>query len=268
MPITGGIGTGLATRTIWEIGARTWTNVFGWRYRRVFGKDAFQGNTHLAYGLLEPPPVIGAHGNKVPHIFTKPSKAHLRFSISKVASICEVRGLTYLAESIASNTRTWVKLTSDEDIGAKCDLSYISLGIMNNDKTTDLLRNDGNLFVNFPVDWFITKLSGRTIVTPSTDAKIDYGMIIKIHPTSAPERIWMCCGGYGEWGTSAAAWYLARRWRDIHKRFGNKPFVIFVQVEPGRDESATEIISAATPQELERQAGGYLTNRRTGSDSS
>jgi hypothetical protein len=165
-----------------------------------------------------------------------------------------VRAVTYLAESVASNTRSWVGLRSDKELGPRLDLSYVSFGLMSNDKTMDLLHNDGNPFADLKDGKLVTKLNGRTIIAPSTDPNIDYGMILKIHPTSARERNWICCGGYGEWGTSGAAWYLARRWRDIRKKFGNRPFVICVRVEAGRDESATEIIGAATPEELAKQA--------------
>jgi len=79
-------------------------------------------------------------------------------------------------------------------------------------------------------------------------------MILKGHPQNMPERNWIACGGYGEWGTSGAAWYLARRWRDIYKKFGNKSFAIFVKVEGQRDESADPIIMAASPEEIESQA--------------
>jgi hypothetical protein len=253
MPVPSQIGTGLATRTIWEIGARAWARVSGWRYKRVFGRDAFNGDLHLTYGLLVPPEAINAQGKKVIHIFSKLSKKGMSFSVSRIVSICEVRALTYIAESVALNTKSWVKLSSDEDLQSKIDISLISLGIMNNDKTGDMLRNPGNAFVDFPVDRFVSKLQGRVIVPPSKDPKCDYGMNLKVHPISAPERNWICCGGYGEWGTSGAAWYLAHRWRYIYKKFGQGPFVIFVRVEVGRDESAVEFISAASPQELDRQ---------------
>jgi hypothetical protein len=119
----------------------------------------------------------------------------------------------------------------------------------------DVLNSVGNQLVRFKDGRFVT-VSGRTILDPSSDPKIDYGMILKAHPPNLSDRNWIACGGYDEWGTSGAAWYLSRKWRDIRKLFRKKPFVIFVQVERGRDESATPIIQAATSQELEMQARG------------
>lgn len=253
--VAGGIETGLVTRGVWEISKSALNKMLSWRYRQVFGKDAFEGNIHLVYATLNPPKAVDAAGVPVKYIFSKTGNDASLFSISEAVSVCEVRAVTYLAESVASNTRSWVALGSAKELGSKLDLSFISLGVTSNDKTMDLLHNDGNLFVDFKDDRFVSKLSGRTIIAPAPESKkIDYGMILKIHPTSARERNWICSGGYGEWGTSGAAWYLARRWRDIRKKFGNKPFVIFVRVEEGRDESANDIISAATPEDLEKQA--------------
>jgi hypothetical protein len=252
--VTGGIGTGIATRGMWEISRAALKRAASWRYKQVFGRDAAEGNLHLIYALLNPPKAVNASGAQVKHIFSKSGDESSRFSISEAVSVCEVRAVTYLAESVASNTGSWVALKSDKELGTKLDLSCISLGVLSNNKTIDLLHNDGNPFADFRDGRFVTKLTGRTIIAPSTDPKIDYGMILKIHPASAPERNWICCGGYDEWGTSGAARYLAHRWRDIRKKFGNRPFVIFVRVEPGRDESADDIISAATPEKLEKQA--------------
>jgi hypothetical protein len=254
----GGVATGLGTRGIWEFGRYAVKRVTGWRYKRVFGKDAFQGNLHLVYALLNPPIAVDAAGNKVKWIFTRPGDLASRFSMSAGVSVCEMRAVTYLAESVASNTGSWIRLASADELSSRDDLSYISLGVKSNDKTMALLYNTSNLLVDFneSVGRFVIKGTDRTIVAPSTDPKIDYGMILKIHPTAAPERDWICCGGYGEWGTSGAASYLIRKWKEISKEFGRGPFVIFVQVEQGHDEAADRIIGAATLPELHRQAKG------------
>jgi len=175
--------------------------------------------------------------------------------MSAAISSCEVRALKYLAESVAANTGScWAVLTSAEEIANKQDLSLVSFGLTSNRKTVELLDNVANPFVRYEHPRFVTKLTGRTVVRASQVE--DCGAIIKIHPSNLPDRTWICCGGFGEWGTSGAAWYLTRKWRDIRSKFGKRPFVIFVQVKPDRDESAEPIIMAATPEELERQARG------------
>jgi hypothetical protein len=256
MPI-GAIETGLGTRGVWEISRIALHRALGWRYKQVFGGEAGKGGMHVVYGLLNPPQAADQTGAPVQHIFTKPGVDGARFSASEAVSACEVRAATYVAESIASNTGMWVRLSSDEALRPQLDLSYISLGIGNNCKTMDVLNSVGNQFVRFNAGTarFVT-VSGRTIIEPSSDPQTDYGMILKSHPPNLPERNWIVCGGYGEWGTSGAAWYLSRKWRDIRKLFGKKPFVIFVQVKRDKDESAIPIIQTDSPQELEMQARG------------
>ena len=250
-----GIGTGLETRVIWELSRNAWYRVLGWRHRRIFGSDAGKGQLHLIYGLLDPPQAVNQVGASVPHIFAKRESPGLRFSASGVASICEVRAIAYVAESVTENTGRWVILRSDRAARDSLDLSFVSFGIANNEKTKDLLTSPTNQLARFKDGLFVT-LSGRTIIRPSSDPQTDYGMILKGHPQNIPERNWIACGGYGEWGTSGAAWYLARRWRDIWKKFGKRPFVIFVKVEGERDESANPIIMAASHGEIESQARG------------
>lgn len=252
------VGTGLGTRGIWEISRTAFHRAFGWRYKQVFGSEAGKGSLHVVYGLLNPPQAINqATGTPIKHIFTKPGLEGARFSASEAVSACEVRAATYVAESIASNTGMWVRLSADEALRHRHDLSYISFGIGNNCKTMDVLKSVGNQFVRFNTDQcrFVT-ISGRTIIEPSSDLQIDYGMILKSHPPNLPERNWIVCGGYGEWGTSGAAWYLSRKWRDIRKRFRKKSFVIFVQVESDKDESAIPVLQTDDPQELETLARG------------
>ncbi len=247
------IGTGLETRAIWELSRIAWHRALGWRYRRIFGSEVGKGRLHLIYGLLDPPQAVNQAGAAVRHIFAKRESPELRFSVSGIASICEVRAATYVAESVTENTGRWIILRSDRAVRDSLDLSFVSFGIANNEKTKDLLKSPTNQLVRFKDGLFVT-VSGRTIIRPSNDPQIDYGMILKGHPQNIPERNWIACGGYDEWGTSGAAWYLARRWRDIYKKFGNKPFAIFVKIEGQKDESANPIIMAASPEEIERQA--------------
>jgi GGDEF domain-containing protein len=61
------------------------------------------------------------------------------------------------------------------------------------------------------------------------------------------------CAGIGEWGTSGAAWYLAKHWRDLAKRFGKGDFAVVLKVTDGADESATAVAMASDPEELQNQ---------------
>ena len=105
------------------------------------------------------------------------------------------------------------------------------------------------MFVECRLDGFYSKVSGGFLIR--NDQTFDHGVILKINPVNQPGRTWICCAGLGEWGTSGAAWYLSRRWRDLHSRLGAKPFAMIVRIRPGQDESAEPVVFGSTPQEIE-----------------
>ena len=51
-------------------------------------------------------------------------------------------------------------------------------------------------------------------------------------------RTWIAVAGLGEWGTSGAAWFLARNWKEVEKIYKQKPFGLIIKVRAGKDESA------------------------------
>jgi hypothetical protein len=252
-----GILSNLISQGIWEGGKNCYKSLRSWSFSQVFGTEASQGGLHLAYASLTPPVAMTADGNFVSHVFSKTDLNGLRFSMAVAINGCEVRAIKYLAESIAANAHNWAVLTVDDEIRDRQDLSFVSFGLTSNCKTRQILDSSANPFIRYEHPCLVTKLTGRTVValSPSTP-KIDFGAIIKIHPSNLPERTWICCGGYGEWGTSGAAWYLARKWRDLRSKFGNRPFAVVVRVTTERDESLEPIIIAGTPDELERQVRG------------
>jgi len=65
-------------------------------------------------------------------------------------------------------------------------------------------------------------------------------MVLKVTNQRFPGCFFFVCAGLGEWGTSGAAWYLATKWRDLQKEFGNA-FGIVVEVELRSDESARRV---------------------------
>jgi hypothetical protein len=245
-----GIAGSIAGRGIWEAGRHAFSAAAHWRYAQLFGSDATSGKLHLVVGALVPPACQDQAGNPFPFIFSKPGLLNAGFSTSVAIPSCEVRAAKYLAESVAVNARRLAILTTDVDIADKGDLSFVSFGIMSNLKTVQLLENSGNHFARYHEGQFITKLSGRVLARASQQT--DYGLIVKVHPSNLPDKTWICCGGFGEWGTSGAAWYLSRKWRNIRSKFTRHPFIIIVKVRLGSDESAEPILMADTPEEVER----------------
>ena len=169
--------------------------------------------------------------------------------MSMAVSGCEIRAAKYMAESVATNTGRWAILTPDVNIANKQDLSFVSFGLLSNVKTADVLNSTGNSLVLYREGCFVSRLSGKTVIAPSPT--MDYGLIAKVCHSDLAGRTWICCGGFGEWGTSGAAWYLARNWKQIRRRFGPKPFAMIVRVVPERDESAEAVVWADAPEELE-----------------
>jgi len=218
------------------------------RYADVFGNDSKRGALSLVYAALTPAQYLDNQGQVITHPFDKPGTG-TRFSISTAISECEIRAAKYLSESIAVNTRTSAVLASDVVTHHRRDFSYVSFGLPSNYKSMELLNDTANEFVQLAQDRFVSRRSGKTLIAAST--RIDYGLLIKIIPAHLPERVWICCGGFGEWGTSGSAWYLARNWGLLRKKFRNRPFAVIVSVEPGRDESAIPVVAAANATEIE-----------------
>jgi len=84
-------------------------------------------------------------------------------------------------------------------------------------------------------------MTGEKIVDTNDMKKCDFGIIVKIHPIQNKEKTWICCAGFGLWGTSGASYFLAQKWREILKWAGNKPFGCVIKTKVLSDDS-TEII--------------------------
>lgn len=75
---------------------------------------------------------------------------------------------------------------------------------------------------------------------------------MRIHPVPFPDRTWICCAGYGEWGTSGAAWFLANKWRELAKGLGaDESFLALVEVKREQDETTLLVGLFKTSQQLE-----------------
>lgn len=200
------------------------------KFKQIFGEDVGTTDYFVVYGLLRlkdlSPP------DTYPY-----RKGGQRLSVSNPISVCEVRSAKYVSESIAAHQFLPPMLAADTELSAKLDISFVALGgPFSNFKTLDALKSDGALLR--PTDGgFVFDTTGRALFT--TEPGFDYGVIMKIHPPEFPNRSWIICSGLGEWGTSGAAWYLAKKWRELHKLLGDDEFAVAVRVRLGQDESAT-----------------------------
>jgi hypothetical protein len=207
------------------------------QFRKIFGPGA--KSFTLSYGSLVISPLIvngfippSERSKYMLFPFAKASVPDRGFSADHVGGGSEIRSAAYLSAGLRLGGSDSV-VYDDESIKDRLDLDFISFGYNNNLKTLDLVANDTNCFVVFDdrSDGFVTKASGRIVFRPSPGW--DYGIVLRIHPAQFPTRTWICCAGYGEWGTSGSAW------RDLAGRLrGDEPFVAIVKVKQGQDESA------------------------------
>jgi hypothetical protein len=163
---------------------------------------------------------------------------HERFRARAVISRSEVRAATYLSSAVSGLTT--VRVATDEELKSKVDISFIAIGAMSNHKSRDVFENESNQFTIFDMSAlrFISKLNKKPLRI-SARPGYDYGILLKICPQAFPDRTWIICSGLDEWGTSGTSWFLANKWKQIHKKVGDRPFAALIEVRVGQDESAT-----------------------------
>lgn len=209
-------------------------------FQKIFGSN-FNDDFSVVYGQMKLLPCYDEKGKLREWNYYKPG-IDGKFRISTPLSIASIRSASYLFEAFGENANISPELVSDEDIKDKLNLSFCSFGGLNNFKTRDILSSEQNKYFEFysksgqgDIDAIRLKDKSNEFFT---NENIDYGFIIKIIPKSFPCRVWIACAGLGEWGTSGAAWYLAKNWKKIKNMFDNKPFGIIIKVHMGQDESS------------------------------
>lgn len=129
---------------------------------------------------------------------------------------------------------------SDAEVAGHWGSAFVALGSSySNIKTDDIkhlsqnpwLQDDGGRFT----------LKDGHVEEP--EARADKGIVMKLDNPYSPGYALVVCAGLGEWGTSGAAWFLARHWRALSHRFGRRPFLLIVAVTPGNDQSAHEVLA-------------------------
>ncbi len=208
---------------------KLWRYRSTWKFKRIFGKDAGK-EYHIIYKM-----------NKVPDrriVFQRYEPKLKRecygstTNLTTITSCATTRAIGYLVYAFGEKVNKPPFISSHADTDEKMNISFISIGGRTNLKTCDLLKEVPD-FLTFEGDSILHRKS--KLVTASEDT--DCGVIIKIHPQNNHERTWLCCAGVGEWGTSGAAWFLSRKWKDIHKWAKSKSFAIVTRTNTGSDET-------------------------------
>ena len=231
---------------------KLWGWALTWQFRRVFGNDVNE-EYHIIYKINEVPVIYKSNevsGKRIIFPTHTPKFPRKRYcsttNLTTINSYATTRAVGHLVYAFGKKAHKPPVISSTVDTDEKMDISFISIGGTTNLKTCDLLE-DVSYFLDFKGNSIIQ--GNSQLITATND--IDGGFIIKIHPQSNPERTWLCCAGLGEWGTSGAAWFLSRKWKDIHKWAKSKSFAIITKTTIGSDEST-------------RLVHRFLRNNKTG----
>lgn len=200
-------------------------------FRQVFGDDL--DGFYIIYPSYVPP-----SGTVFPKPLSRvPRPPIVTINLTAVNSNATTRSASYLAYVFSNFTPSLLHIKSDIEMDQLMDISFVSVGGLNNFKSLDILENTANVFLQFGHDGIESRNSGRCIVT--AQGTTDFGLILKLHPSNNPKRTWLCVAGIGEWGTSGAAWWLSRHWKTVQKRAKDKPFACITSTRYGSDDSTS-----------------------------
>lgn len=218
---------------------------YKYSFKQVFGKDS-EDDFILTYGRMKLLTPYNEKGEirKWPYYNKSPNAA---FNVSSVISFAGAKSTYYLSELFGRIVNNSPRLLSDEEIEEKLDISFCSIGGLNNLKTKDLLQSKENIFYDFDGTGPEVVIISKTDKTKkfSIDGVYDFAFIIKVIPKNFPNRVWITVAGLGERGTTGAAWFLMKNWQKMPK---NKSFGMIIKVRNEQDESAESIETIIDPE--------------------
>lgn len=209
--IFGGAIVSFLTWLIWNYLLPKYHKYF---FKKVFGRDSLK-DFYIVYGLLTADAGCISDPQRKKFPFIKPGIPGI-FHSDWVVPLTETKAAKYLSELFGTQKGS-LKFYSDDEIEKEgLNISFCSLGGINNSKTVEFLKYEENTFYDFSGDLtsIIRKDQKKSF---STDNEIDYGFIIKIKPKRFQKKVWIAVAGIGSPGMTGAAWYLSKRWKDIEK---------------------------------------------------
>ena len=217
-------------------------------FRMIFGEDV-ESFFYLVYPHFESP------SRKIE--FRKPPsqvprRTYSATNLSALHSTAATRTVNHLAYEIGSNSTAPPRIISDVDADQLMDISFLAIGGHTNHKSVDVFDNEENKFLDFGQESIVSKETRDTIVI--AESEVDYAIILKICPFGNPKRTWLCCAGFGEWGTSGAAWWLSHNWKTIYKEAKKKPFACITRTRVGSDDSTRMLHLFLSSDDVQRAA--------------
>lgn len=228
--VVGGLLAGLATILWAELRSRTRR----WKFKQIFGRAMYEEGFALVYEEM----VLGDSTDPFP--YRRPGgDPTFGFSITRPIPIASVRSISYLSSAVGAIGGRAPVLRSDIETQSLLDFDFVSFGgPRSNLMTASVEENEGNRLAKFDrAQRHILRLQDNSVLA-QTEEHCDYGLILKIHPAQFSKRIWISCAGFGEWGTSGAAWFLAHKWEEIRRIKHAESFAAIIRVSPGKDQSA------------------------------
>lgn len=159
-----------------------------------------------------------------------------------------LRLLGYLAAALGQyrDNGSPITFVADEDIENRWDGTMICFGSSDsNVKTLDIegLPQNGFYKLKFNSSGHrCFEVAGREYNITSNE---DKAIILRIRNPRFPAHWLFVCAGLGEWGTSGSTHYLFSHWKQLHKRFEDRNFIIVVGVKGRSDENVEELYSTS-----------------------
>ena len=223
----------------------TMSNVRHWvsdrRFHRFFGTSLENGQMKLVYPdfvlnpkVLRPKQEIVNQSTYIKRI--QHFKAERVIDLPSAVAANDLQGAVIIASMFGEHSDTDAELTPDSIAGSSIPHSFVSFGLSSNEMTLLYLRKD-----LAPLFDLKTDSAGNLSLSIVKDGKehpffrddnTQHAIVLKYrpYPDHEPDKIWFICAGLGAAGTPAAAWHLAKYWRDYQKRFDDNDFVVVLKV--------------------------------------
>jgi hypothetical protein len=215
------------------------------KFRLFFGKNAI--DSEKVYLVLDPYEHPESRDIKLQHRYIK--KFHGRKEDSpivgedKVLGSCSIRNIKYGASEFGLYREKVnpVQSVTDEEVKDIWEGTFICFGSSDSNlKTFDIEKLPANNLYEF----VYSKTSKQRIFrVMGQDYSInndgDVGIIFRIKNPYFSEHKLFICAGLGEWGTSGAAYYLFKNWKELYKEYKEyENFICLVRVKVNSDESS------------------------------
>ena len=162
----------------------------------------------------------------------------------EVGSVAEGRAASYVSSALAKHRSDQPVVSSDEDVIKQWDGTFLCLGSgASNEKSQVVLSLASNDFCDFQPAGIRSKWDGKTYGIQRNPPR-DKALIVKLANPWTEGHSLIVCAGQAEPGTAGAAYYLARNWKKLQKRYGNTPFGVVLEVDWSSDQTAREIASS------------------------